>query len=379
MKMMELDKKWLNDTWNKIDAKLSKAAVRSRNIIPYLSDENGRHIDISKKDICWWTNGFWGGLMWLMYADTHNEVYRDTALNVERILDDAFHTYDGLQHDVGFLWHISSGVNWRMNGERSSRVRALYAANLLASRFNIKGDYITAWSGKNRQGWTIIDSMMNLPLLYWATEESQSERYKFIAMAHADMAMRDHVRDDGRVCHIVVHDRESSEVLEVLGGQGVHNQSCWSRGSAWAIYGFVLSYIHTGKQEYLATAKRAANYFIAACNGDWRVRADFIAPEEPEVYDSTAACCAACGLIEIAKCVQEDERYIYWNAALNLLKAVDEYFCNYDEEVDYVVGYGSNRYPLEGQKCNVHVPIIYGDYFYVEALYKLRENKMLFW
>lgn len=377
--MREEDRSWVNEIWEKIDRKLSKAAVRSRNIIPYLSDENGRHIDHSGKDICWWTNGFWGGLMWLMYADTHKEVYRETALSAERILDEAFRVYDGLHHDVGFMWHISSGVNWRMNGDPDSRIRALYAANILAARFHIKGGYITAWPGVDKQGWTIIDSMMNLPLLYWAAEESQADRYKAIAMAHADMAMRDHVREDGRICHIVVHDPDSNEVLEVLGGQGADSRSCWSRGSAWAIYGFVLSYLHTGKEEYLYTAKRAANYFIAACAGDWRVRADFVAPREPVVYDSTAACCAACGLIEIAKCVQENEKYIYFHAAECILKAVDQYFCNYDEEVDYVVGYGTARYPENGTIPNVHVPMIYGDYFYVEALYKLRENKMLFW
>lgn len=377
--MTEEEKSWINETWEKIDRKLSRAAVRSRNIIPYLSDENGRHIDQAGKDICWWTNGFWSGLMWLLYADTHKEAYQETALAAERILDGAFRVYDGLHHDVGFMWHISSGVNWRMNGDNGSRVRALYAANILAGRFNIKGGYITAWPGPDKRGWTIIDTMMNLPLLYWAAEESRDDRYKAIAVAHAGMAMRDHVREDGRICHIVVHDPDSGEVLEVLGGQGADSQSCWSRGSAWAIYGFVLSYIHTGREEYLHTAKRAANYLIAACAGDWRVRADLAAPREPVVYDSTAACCAACGLLEIAKCVRENERYIYFNAAWNLLKAVDRYFCNYDEAADYVVGYGTARYPRDGTAANVHVPMIYGDYFYVEALYKLRGNQMLFW
>lgn len=101
MRMRE-EEKWVNEIWKKIDKKLSQVAVRSRNIIPYLSDENGKHIDYSKKDICWWTNGFWAGLMWLMYADTHNEEYKETALNAERILDKAFSVYDGLHHDVGY-------------------------------------------------------------------------------------------------------------------------------------------------------------------------------------------------------------------------------------------------------------------------------------
>lgn len=378
MDIINSNKKWINDTWEKIDKKMQKVAVRSRNKIPYTAID-GVHDDKAVTDICWWTNGFWGGLMWLLYIDTKNEEYKTTALNAEKIMDGALKDYYGLHHDVGFMWHISSGVNYRKFGDKESRVRAIYAANCLAARFNLKGGYITAWNGKTQQGWTIIDSMMNIPLLYWASEDSGDDRYASIAMAHADMAIRDHVREDGSVNHIVVHDHNTPEVIETLGGQGRCVGSCWSRGQAWALYGFILSYIHTGKKEYLDTAKKVANYFIAACCDDWLPRADFRAPDEPVVYDSTAACCAACGLIEIANNVDEFEKKTYLSAAMNILKAADDHFCNYDENTDYLVGYGTERYPNDENTPGVHIPIIYADYYFTEAIYKLRGNDFLAW
>ncbi len=378
--MDENTKKWLDTTWERIDKKMQKAAVRSRDKIPYTADAKGVHDNMAEQDVTWWTNGFWGGLMWLLYVDTKNDVYKETALQAEKILDGAFEKYEGLHHDVGFMWHISSGVNYTLHGDRASQLRCLYTADLLAARYNMKGGFITAWNRKEWQGCTIIDTMMNLPHLYWASRDRGTDRYKNVAMAHADMAMRDHVRPDGSINHIVIHDFDTGEVLGIDDGQGYSPESCWSRGQSWALYGFTLSYIHTGKKEYLETAKKAAHYFIAACSvDDWMVKVDFMAPKEPVMYDSTAACCAACGLIELSKLVTEYEKDLYFNAAIKILQKVDEKFCNYDEDTDYLVGYGTHKYPPAGTMKNVHIPIIYGDYYYVEALYKLRGNDLLFW
>lgn len=377
VKLTDSDKKWVDEVWNKVEKKTLKTAVSCREKIPYTADENGRYNDMAKKEITCWTNGFWGGMMWLMYVNTKNEEYKKTAERAEELLDEAFKKHTGLHHDVGFMWHIVSGANYRLTGNEASRTRNLYAAHMLTSRYNPDGRYITAWPGEEQQGWTIIDSMMNIPLLYWAAEEEKADRYKMIAMHHADMAMNSHIRNDGSVNHIVVHDINTGETKEVLAGQGRSTDSCWSRGAAWAIYGFVLSYIHTKRKEYLDTAKRAANYFIAAACSDWLVRADFRAPDEPVIYDSTAACCAACGLIEIAENSDEYEKDMYLSAALNILKKTDEKFCNYDNEKDYIVGYGTERYTITGE--GVHIPIIYADYFYIEALHKLKGNKFLMW
>jgi unsaturated chondroitin disaccharide hydrolase len=274
-------------------------------------------------DISWWTNGFWSGLMWLMYVGTNNEIYKTTAENAEKLLDKAFEEYDKLNHDVGFMWHISSGINYRLFGRKKSKVRTAIAADILTSRYNCEGKYIRAWNS-DQTGWVIIDSMMNIPLLYWAAEEYNAPRFKYIAMNHADTIMRTHIRNDGSVNHVVNLDPENGKILETFGGQGYSDGSSWSRGQAWAIYGFILSYIHTGKKEYLETSKKVADYFIECIKTDWLPRIDFRAPDKPVYYDSTAGAIAACGFIEIEKCTG-DKKYL--DAALKILQAMDIHFC----------------------------------------------------
>lgn len=371
--LVEENKKWFDEVWKKLDKKLVAVAKRSFDKIPYTAVD-GVHDDKSKEYISWWTNGFWPGLMWIMYDGTKRDVYKDTAINAEKILDGALEEYNGLHHDVGFMWHISSGLHYRLLGDKQSRVRTLYAANVLAGRYNIDGKFITAWNGQSQQGWTIIDSMMNIPLLYWASREIGDARFERIAKAQADMAMRDHVRPDGSVVHIVSHDTQTGDVIETFGGQGYEVGSSWSRGQAWAVYGFALSYLHTGDEKYLDTAKKVANYFIAACCDDYLPKCDFRSPEEPVIYDSTAGAITACGLIELSKHVGEHEKGMYLNAAVKMLKAMEEKFCNWEENVDYIVGYGTERYG-----SGEHMPIIYGDFYFAEAIYMLRGGEIKIW
>ena len=376
LKISAENKKWVDEVWERADKKLKNVAPRSKNKIPYTTI-NGVHNDKQENDICWWTNGFFAGLMWLMYIDTKNDIYKDAAENNELLLDGALAEYDGLHHDVGFMWHISSGVNYRLFGGKKSRVRTITAANILSARYNEKGKFIRAWN-HDCYGWAIIDCMMNIPLLYWASREINDPRYSFIAQNHADTTMENHIRPDGSVNHILVYDHLNGEgLLESRGGQGICEGSSWSRGQAWALYGFVLSYIHTQNQAYLDTAKRVAHYFIANVCDDYLPKCDFRAPDEPVIYDSTAGAIAACGLIEIAKNVPEHEQKLYMNGAINILKALEKNFCNWEENEDSILGMGTEAY--NSNETGRHIPIIYGDFYFVEALYKLRGNDMLFW
>ena len=364
---------WAKEVFTKIDAKLSQMTLRSYDKLPDGVTPDGFH---KEKDICWWTNGFWGGTNHLMYMQTGNEDYLKTARRSEEKLDQAlFHKFDGLHHDVGFMWHLLSGINARLYGDKESRNRNLLAAATLSSRFVLGGNFIRAWNGTwcDNYNWTIVDCMMNIPLLYWASEEVKDDRFKRIAMAHADMCMRDHVRPDGSVAHIVQHDRETGESVATFGGQGYAEGSSWSRGQAWGLYGFILSYMHTGEVRYLDTAKKIANYFIANCCDDWLPRVDFRAPAEPVMYDSTAGACAACGLIELAKALPENEGGMYMHAAIQILRAMTDNFMDWDPANDHMLGYGTVRYPVTGDwvKSEVHVSIIYAEYFYTEAICKL--------
>ena len=359
----------------KIDKKLSRLAVEKRGTIPYTTDENGKAEDWAKKDVGWWTNGFWPGMMWLMYDATKNEEYKLTAENAEEILDKAFEFYDKINHDVGFMWHLSAGANYRLTGNEKSRIRDLYAANLLAGRYNIRGGFVKAWNGDDHIGDSIIDCMMNIPLLYWASAEIGDERFKKIAMRHADMTLRDHVREDGSVHHIVCHHTEREEVLCVKAGQGYQEGSSWSRGVAWGLYGFTLSYLHTKEERYLHTAMKIADYFSACAEEtQWLPRFDFRQPAEPLYYDSTAGAIAACGLIELAKALEGEKSDAYLNVAIQILKAMETAWCNWDENEDSILQMGSEMYTN-----GIHKPIIYGDYFFTEAILKLKGSTFLAW
>ncbi|MGN1116230.1 MAG: glycosyl hydrolase family 88, partial [Candidatus Ornithomonoglobus sp.] len=200
------EKEWIDEVWEKLNKKLSRTAVKCRETIPYTS-VNGSYDDKVKTDICWWTNGFWPGLMWLMYVGTKNEEYKKTAERAEELLDEAFVEFDGLHHDVGFMWLLSSGVNYRLTHNKKSRIRTAYAANLLAGRYNPRGKFIRAWNDDDDiskahdggKGVAIIDCMLNIQLLFLASEMFDDPRYKYIAMSHADTTMANHVRPDGSV------------------------------------------------------------------------------------------------------------------------------------------------------------------------------------
>ena len=379
LNLIKENKEWIDSVWEKLDKKLSQTAVKSRDLIPYTSND-GKYDNRGAQNPNWWSNGFWGGMMWLMYQGTGNEEYRKTAVRCEEILDNALGNFKMLDHDAGFMWHLTSGANYRITGDEKSCSRNLHAAASLASRFNIDGNYIRAWNPDGYEGWSIIDCLMNLPLLYWASEEIGDVRFKRIALRHADMALKHHIREDGSINHIVVHDTENGEMLEVKGGQGYSESSCWSRGLAWAIYGMTLSYKYTKKPEYLAAAIKTANYFAANIPAyDYKTPVDFRAPREPQLYDSSAGVCIACALLELSEFVTEAEAYNYTDIAIRVLKATDHHFANYDIDYDSVVGMATERYPLDGVMRWVHVHLIYADFFFAEAMLKLKGNDFCIW
>ena len=376
------NRQWIDETFAKVDSKLRKIAVRSKGLAADGVDENGRHR--TDRAPINWTSGFFGGLNAMMYEYTKAEEYLECAKACEKTLDKALYenAFD-LHHDVGFQWHLLSGALYRITGDKASRTRNFYAATTLSARYNIDGCFIKAWNGNTAMNWTIIDSLMNLPLLYWASDEIGDDRFKRVAMAQADTALCDHLRPDGSIIHIVEHDRETGDPVKTYGGQGIAEGSSWSRGQAWAVYGFVLSYIHTKEERYLDGAKQVANYFIANCCDDWLPRVDFRAPAEPVYYDSTAGMITACGLIELGKILGENEGGMYTHAAINMIRAICDKFGNFDEQTDYLIGGGTVRYPVPGQftpeQAGVHISIIYADYFFAEALLKLKGSEFLPW
>lgn len=279
-KICEEDRKWLNSTFEKIKNKISAECDRIGGKIPYIAEDGVYKEDKAETDIVWWTNGFWPGMLWQMYHITNDKKFKKAAECVEEKLDKAFEVYTGLHHDVGFMYLHSAVADYRITGNERSKARGLHAAHLLAGRYNPRGKFIRSWN-RDKSGWVIVDSMMNIPLLYWASDAIKDPRFTYIAMDHADTIMKNTVRDDGSCNHIIVLDPTNGELLETPGGQGYASGSSWSRGQSWAIYGFALSYYYTKKEEYLSTAKKVAHYFMSNIqNTGYVPLVDFRAPKE---------------------------------------------------------------------------------------------------
>jgi len=369
--------KWAEKVSEKIKKKVELVAERNKNKIPYTT-KDGSFDDMSQGNICWWTNGFWGGIMWQLYHGTKNEMFREIAEENEKKLDQNLMEPQGLDHDNGFKWLPTAVANYRLTGNLKSRSRGLLAANNLAGRFNPVGSFIRAWNGDDDgrvAGWAIIDCMMNLPLLYWASKEINDPRFMQIATIHADTAVKYFVREDGSVNHIVEFNPATGEFVKTYGGQGYGEGSCWTRGQAWALYGFALSYKHTKKKLYLDTAKKVANYFIEHIWENGLVPVDFCQPKDCSLEDSTAAVIAACGMLEIEKLVSEEEKKIYHDAAIGLLQVLERERCNWEDNIDNIL-----------EKCTAafhdkehEFSIIYGDYFFIEAIWKLTGQELFVW
>ncbi len=375
-KLTENEKKWIDTTLKKISGKMEEVTKRNLDKIPYTTDKYGRFDDKSGKDICWWTNGFWGGEMWQLYKLTGNEMYKKEAIKVEDKLDENLMNIEGLDHDNGFKWLPTSVCRYKLFNNKESYNRAMLAATNMAGRFNIVGRFIRAWNNwddVDRRGFAIIDCMMNLPLLYWASEETTDPRFEMIARAHADTAMKAFVREDGSVNHIIIFDPETGEIVGKPGGQGYGEGSSWTRGQSWGIYGFTLSYKYTGDEKYLDTAKAIANYVLSQIPDSYLIPIDYRQPDDIKLEDSTAAAITASGLIELSQATGDDELSDkYLDAAFKLLKTLDEKRISWGTDTDNLLNNCAVDYHGDGHDMS----IIYGDYYFIEAMMKLAGNAL---
>ncbi|RXZ84804.1 glycosyl hydrolase [Paenibacillaceae bacterium] len=368
---------WAEHVWQSITNKIDLTSHRIGDSFPYVSLDG----KFNNEEADWWTNGFWPGLLWLIYRETGNERLREIAESVEAQMDEPLQQFYPLHHDVGFMWSLTSVANYKLTGNERSKQRALTAASHLAGRYNPKGKFIRAWNQPERIGWAIIDCMMNLPLLYWASEETGDPRFKHIAREHADMTLRDFQRPDGSTCHIVCFDPESGERLHSLGGQGYGPDSAWSRGTAWSLYGMALSYRYTKQPAYLEVAERNARFFLNQLPEDKVPLWDFRAPKDmADALDSSASVIAASGMLELSSLIKAEDStraVFYYEAAVKILQSVYNNYGAWDDpkEEGLIMKTTANR----PRNAYINVPNIYADYFFAEAIGKLRGKVNLFW
>ncbi|MGR5064036.1 hypothetical protein [Photobacterium sp. DNB22_13_2] len=373
---MKTDITWVEKAWKDTFDKVRKTSQEMTVDFPSMTS-GGIYSDTHQP---WaWVVGFWPGLLWLLYEKQNYQPFKDIAIHREIIMDGPLNEYVNIHHDVGFMWQLTSMKHYELLGNEESRTRALRAASHLASRFNINGRFLTAWNkndvnSADPRGLSIIDSMMNLPILYWAAEQLDAPRFKMIAMAHADTVLKEFIRDDGSVRHMVEFDYLLGNVKKYHGGQGHSEDSAWSRGASWAIHGFALSYQYTKEARYLETAIKAADFFINSLADDFVPYWDFRAPMNAETpRDTSAGACAASGLLLLSDLVEDKQKKeFYLLVANNILYSLYKNYGTFkdDSQQGILVG-GTFNCP---QGLGINCSLIYGDYYFVEGLYKLKNN-----
>ena len=378
----EEQQSWLSDFFDKCEKKISSIMDDVKNDYPLSIGHNEMKYDETVSYEYGWTSGFWGGLMWLLYNCTGSERYLNRAIRCSERFADAMGTENGFacldNHDLGFVFGLTNVPHYKILSDNAAKIRALHAAAMLAGRFNPSGNYIVAWStnmamGRDTRGYAIIDCLLNLPLLYWASEETNDPRYAQIAKKHAYMAEKEFFKPDGSVYHIVDFDCYTGKVKGYPRGQGYESGSSWSRGQSWALYGFMMSYIHTKEPCFFEDAKRVADYIIKNFGSNELAPVDFMQPAMPQKYDASASAVIACGMIEISKYCDKKEAPKYTDFAIRLLKGLYK-DCDFGYEKQSILQSATELYHTDVY----HISLIYADYFLVEALSKILDKTNFF-
>lgn len=331
-----------------------------------------------------WTSGFWPGMIWLAFELDGDERFRQSGEHhVLSFLERIEKKQDVDIHDLGFMYTLSCVSAWKLTGNLQARRAALLAADHLMTRFLDKPGIFQAWGSiddKNEHGRTIIDSLMNMPLLYWASQETCQLHYKAAACRHA-IQLRDHfIRPDHTTFHTYFFDVESGWGLRGETAQGYAHQSCWARGQAWGIYGFALNYLYTGEASFLEAACQLADYFLENLPQDKVVYWDLVFKNNSaEERDSSAAVIAVCGLMEIARHLPEGELHNrYQREAVAMLASLAENYTSRDLPQSNALllhAVGSKPHGV-----GVDEACLWGDYFYMEALTRLaKPDWKLYW
>jgi unsaturated chondroitin disaccharide hydrolase len=319
-----------------------------------------------------WTTCFWTGLQWLAHELTGDEAHRDVALRQSADFARRVHAGEDLDtHDLGFLYTLTCVNAWRLTGDVAARDAALAAADHLMTRFLEPAGIVQAWgdlSDPAQRGRTIVDSLMNMPLLTWAGAETGDPRYADAVTRHVEQVRLHLLRPDDSTFHTFYWDAETGEPLRGATEQGAGDDSCWARGQAWGIYGFALHHRTTGDVEALVASRRCADYFLAHLPADGVVFWDLVYGDGSTApRDSSAAAIAACGLAELASVETDPERRDRYAAAADamLTSLAAGYTPGPDEPSDALLLHAV--YDLPKDK-GVDEGCLWGDYFYLEAL-----------
>ena len=340
-----------------------------------------------------WTNGFWTGEIWLSYEYARENGSEDAdSLKAagEVQVEDFLHRIDNKimvdHHDMGFLYSPSCVAAYKLTGNQKAREAAIKAADQLISRYHPVGEFIQAWGPMNapENYRLIIDCLLNLPLLYWASEETGDSKYKEIAEKHIHTAVNNVVREDYSTWHTFFFDMETGAPDHGATCQGYRDGSAWARGQAWGVYGCALAYKYTGRKEYIDLFRHVTQYYLEHLPKDmvpfWDLE---FTDGDDQPRDSSSASIAACGMLEMIKYMDEKEAAVYEKYARQFMKSLyDGYAVKDPKESNGLVLHStySNRSPYNTcNHCGVDECNSWGDYFYMEALTRLHKDWKLYW
>lgn len=342
----------------------------------------------------YWTCGFWTGEVWLAYehlrACREEEKARTVCeagkIQVESFLDRINRKIEVDHHDMGFLYSPSCVAAYKLIGSKMGREAAIKAADQLITRFHPVGEFIQAWGPMDapENYRLIIDCLLNLPLLYWASDETGDEKYREIAEKHIHTAVANVIREDYSTWHTFFFDMETGEPSHGATCQGYRDGSAWARGQAWGVYGLALAYRYTHREEYIDLFKKVTEYFLSHLPKDlvpfWDLE---FTDGDDQPRDSSSASIAACGMLEMSKYLEPSEAQHYQKIAGKLMKALyDNYAVKDHESSNGLVLHStySNHSPYN--TCN-HYGVdecnSWGDYFYMEALTRMSKNWEQYW
>lgn len=321
----------------------------------------------------WWCSGFYPGTLLYIYEQNKDMALYNEAMRVLGVLEKEKNNTG--THDLGFMMYCSFGNAERIASKPEYKDILLTSARSLSTRFNPKVGCIKSWNSKPGDFLVIIDNMMNLELLFWATRVTGDSSFYKIAVTHANTTMKNHFRDDYSSYHVINYNAETGGVQEKRTAQGAADESAWARGQAWGLYGYTVMYRETKDPRYLEQANHIAHFILSNPNlpADKVPYWDFNAPGIPNALrDASAGSIMASALLELGGYVDKKQAKEYRDVATTILKTLSGagYKAAPGTNGGFIIEHGVGHMP---NKTEVDVPLTYGDYYYIEALKRYKE------
>ncbi|MGX7133053.1 glycoside hydrolase family 88 protein [Enterococcus songbeiensis] len=366
----------IQEALEKIDRNMNKLGER----FPTPATKNNTYEPIDNIE---WTTGFWTGMLWLAYEYSKDEKYRKLA--EKQVVSFHHRIKENIEvehHDLGFLYSLSCVSAYKITGMELAKEAALMAADKLITRYQVKGGFIQAWGelGAKDNYRLIVDCLLNIPLLYWASEVTGDEKYNKIADNHYKATIDYAIREDASAYHTFYFEPETGKPLMGKTRQGYSDDSSWARGQSWLIYGIGLNYFYHKKESDISVYEAVTNYFLNRLPKDFICYWDLIFDEtSQQSRDSSATAIAVCGMNLMNQFLPETNEYklTYTYAQHSMLASLIE---------NYTESNGNGILPLINHGVyswhsgkGVDEGNIWGDYYYLEALVRFYKDWEMYW